>query len=171
MQGLGRRLTCVAEEIGKVNTFADIGTDHGKLIVYSLRNNIAKRVLAVDISQRSLTKAKELVDKTGYNDRVKFICGDGLTLLDEIPDAVVIAGMGGNEIVKIMSNRPMPTKYILVPHQDAHIVRDYLVNNAFDIKKDYVIFPEVRGLSWHLSSSSLVSLIYCCLTSRRTTST
>lgn len=140
MLKLGKRLTFVAEEIGKVDSFADIGTDHGKLIIYALRNNFAKRAFAVDISEGSLAKAKQLIESSDLSDRVSFKCGDGLTLLDEVPDVIVIAGMGGNEIVKIMTETPMPTKYVLMPHQDAPVVRKYLVDNGFALLKDYYIF-------------------------------
>lgn len=136
---LSARLQRAAEELGKVRTFADIGTDHGKLIVYALENEIAERAFAVDISCGSLEKARRAVKEHGLDERTDFFCGDGLTPLKQIPDAVVIAGMGGNETVKIISDRPMDTRYILLPHQDAHAVRRYLVRNGFDILKDYVI--------------------------------
>ena len=142
MQKLGKRLSYVAQEIGKVKSIADIGTDHGILIIYALEHGLADRAFAVDISSKSLAKAKNLACETGLDEMIDFFCGDGLDPLLEIPDVIIIAGMGGNEIVKILSNKKLLTKYILVPHQDAKEVRKYLVDNGFCILKDYIIFDE-----------------------------
>lgn len=136
---LSARLKCAAEELGNVRSFADIGTDHGKLIIYALEHGLTERAFAVDISDKSLSKARRNVEERSLSDKVSFICGDGLMKITELPEAIVIAGMGGNEIAKILSDRRMDTKYILLPHQDAHVVRKYLCSNGYSILKDYVI--------------------------------
>ncbi len=140
MLRIGKRLKSVAEEIGEVNTFADIGTDHGQLIIYALEHGYAKRAFAVDISEKSLSKAVSAIAEAGLSEKVDFFVGDGLTTLKEIPDVAVIAGMGGNEIVHILSSVSMDTKYILVPHSDAHVLREYLCSHGYKIEKDYVVF-------------------------------
>lgn len=140
MLRIGKRLKSVAEEIGEVNTFADIGTDHGQLIIYALEHGYAKRAFAVDISEKSLSKAVSAIAEAGLSEKVDFFVGDGLTTLKEIPDVAVIAGMGGNEIVHILSSVSMDTKYVLVPHSDAHVLREYLCSHGYKIEKDYVVF-------------------------------
>lgn len=139
MPFLSKRLRCVADEIGKVSSFADIGTDHGKLALYALRKGLCEKVFAVDISENSLKKARVQAENFNLSDKIEFICGDGLLALKEIPEAVVIAGMGGNEIVKILSERFLPTRYILMPHQDAHIVRLFMRKKGLRAIKDYVV--------------------------------
>ncbi|MBR1747962.1 MAG: SAM-dependent methyltransferase [Clostridia bacterium] len=139
MQKLSPRLQFVAGEIGKAKTIADIGTDHGKLIVYALENGLAERAFAVDISKKSLDKAKKNIEESGLSGKVDFFCGDGLLPLKEQPDVAIIAGMGGNEIVKILSEGHRADRLILVPHQDAYLVREYLLQNHYSIEKDYVI--------------------------------
>ncbi len=140
MPYLSKRLQSIVDEIGTVETLADIGTDHGKLVMYALGRGSAERAFAVDISPNSLIKAKRCAEEKGLSQKIEFLCGDGLKPLDEVPDVVVIAGMGGNEIVKILSERIIDTKFILVPHQDAHVVRRFLCENEFAIVKDFVIF-------------------------------
>lgn len=139
MAFLSKRLQCVAEEIGRVNSFADIGTDHGKLVLYALRKGLCEKVFAVDISANSLAKAKLEAENLNLAEKIEFICGDGLIPLRENPDVIVIAGMGGNEIVKILSDRLLPTKYIFMPHQDAHTVRLFMRKKGLKVLKDYVI--------------------------------
>ena len=139
MVKLSKRLQFVAQEIGTVDTIADIGTDHGKLIIYALEHGFAKRAFAVDISEKSLEKARRNIEEEGLGDRVVFFCGDGLNPLKIMPDVVVIAGMGGHETVKILSAGKRAEKLVLVPHQDAHVVRKYLAESGYDMEKDYVV--------------------------------
>ncbi len=139
MAFLSKRLRCVADEIGKADTVADIGTDHGKLALYALRKGICKKVIAVDISENSLQKARAQAENSNLSENIEFICGDGLLPLKEIPDVIVIAGMGGNEIVKILSDRFLPARYILMPHQDAHILRSFMREKGLRAIKDYVV--------------------------------
>ena len=136
---LSKRLLCAAREIGQTDVFADIGTDHGQLVSYALERGIAERAFAVDISPKSLRKAEQNIRERGLSDRVEFFCGDGLKPLREIPAVVVIAGMGGNETVKILSESLPPKKVVSIPHQDAHLVRRYLVENGYGLTADYIV--------------------------------
>ena len=77
MLRIGKRLKSVAEEIGEVNTFADIGTDHGQLIIYALEHGYAKRAFAVDISEKSLSKAVSAIAEAGLSEKVDFFVADG----------------------------------------------------------------------------------------------
>ena len=50
--------------------------------------------------------------------------------------------MGGNEITSILSQKDIAKTYILSPHQDAHVLRKYLNENAFTAVKDYVVYDK-----------------------------
>ena len=62
---------------------ADIGCDHGRLTAALLQQNICARVIATDISEPSLQKAKDLLGHVSLSDRVSFRAGDGLDPLSE----------------------------------------------------------------------------------------
>lgn len=53
------RLACLAGEITKGQTMADIGTDHGLLPLYLWERGICPRVIMCDISAPSLQKARD----------------------------------------------------------------------------------------------------------------
>lgn len=137
MLKLDKRLAAIASEVDG-ERLADIGADHGKIVVFCLQSGKAKRAYAVDISSKSLEKARMLAERCGVSDRVQFIEGDGLQKIEDA-DCVVIAGMGGYEIIKILSEKKLDTKYILVPHQDAAALRKFLSNNGFQAQKDYIV--------------------------------
>lgn len=133
-----KRLTAIINEVeGEV--LADIGCDHGKVAVYATLTNKVKKAIATDVSSSSIQKAVQLAQKYGVEDKITFVVGDGLSPILERPDTIIIAGMGANEIVKIIRHKYIDTRYIFVPHQDAHVLRTYLMQNDFCIHKDYVI--------------------------------
>lgn len=134
---LGGRLEAVLGEI-KGESMADIGTDHGKVAVSAILHEKAKRVIAADISESSLKKARVLAESYGIED-IEYLCSDGIKDLPYEPDSIVIAGMGGREIVSILQQRAVKSRLILMPHQDTWILRTYLLQKGVGIEKDFVV--------------------------------
>lgn len=141
MVTLSHRLKTILSEISAY-TCADIGCDHGKLIVSALSNNKIKIGYAIDISPDSLKKAEKLAQEENVLSRLYVLCGDGGSVLPQKVDFAVIAGMGANEIIHILSERDFSKKYLLSPHQDAQLLRRFLAKNDFYIIKDYIIFDK-----------------------------
>jgi tRNA (adenine22-N1)-methyltransferase len=50
---------------------ADIGCDHGRLSCALVQQGIARRCIAVDISEPSLKKTERLASRVGVSDRVE----------------------------------------------------------------------------------------------------
>ncbi|MDE6275176.1 MAG: class I SAM-dependent methyltransferase [Clostridia bacterium] len=136
---LGKRLTAVADEVdGK--RLADVGCDHGKVSVACLLAGKVERVIACDISSKSLQKAVDLAKEYQVKG-IEFRAGDGLQVIkDGEVDCVVIAGMGGNEIMSILSHIPQGIKrLVLSPHRNAIELRAFLSGKGVYIAKDYVV--------------------------------
>ena len=104
---LSKRLGVIAGYIEKGASVADIGTDHGYLPIYLAQHGLARRIIASDISERSLNPARRSAAKYGVEDKIKFIAAPGLSGIGEFDaDTVVIAGMGGETIIGILSGVP-----------------------------------------------------------------
>ncbi|MCH5163672.1 MAG: SAM-dependent methyltransferase [Clostridiales bacterium] len=128
------RLNEIFVLIHKTKIFADIGCDHGYLCKMVLDANKAERILAVDISQACLNKAKILLE-----DSAEYYLGDGLNPLgDIVPDITVISGMGGNTILHILEGRLLP-EVIISPQNDVYKVRDTLTSSGYKIIEDKVV--------------------------------
>ena len=101
---LSQRLFILAEMIIMGEPTADIGADHGELAKCLVEKQLAPRVIASELGdgpyQRLLTS---LNDSPGW-EMIEVRQGDGLTVLDpgEVVN-VVIAGLGGDAMVKILS--------------------------------------------------------------------
>lgn len=139
------RLQAIANEIEPCNCFADVGCDHGYISLYVLDRWKANRVVAIDVSLKCLEKTIRLLKSANIDDQAIFYNCNGLSRVREKPDEVLIAGMGGDEIIKILYDysrvRPLNTieNLILQPMKDIYAVRKWLNENGFAIVTDKVV--------------------------------
>lgn len=138
---LDYRLSEIASNVDG-HVICDIGCDHGKLSYHLLDNNIVDYVYISDISAPSLQKAIDLLNISNMQAKYQAIVSNGF---EAYPNGVsidnaVISGMGGNEIIKILSSSKTDVqKYVLQPQHNEYDVKVYLSQNGYDIKKDYII--------------------------------
>ena len=112
------------------DTLADIGCDHGKAGAEAIRRGLAQRVIFGDVSRQSLEKAKNLCAAEGAA-KVQFVCCDGCDGIDRA-DTLLIAGMGGKEIISILRKcRFVPKQLVLQPMRNQRELREYLKENWY----------------------------------------
>ena len=157
---LDERLALCASFVREYSKIADIGTDHAYLPVYLIKRGTANHAVAADVRLGPIKKKKKNISENGLSDRIKTVLSDGLEKIspDEADD-IVIAGMGGELIVKIIEAAPWlknSSKHlILQPMTRAEELREYLCREGFRIitekaciscKKSYsVILCEYDG--------------------------
>ena len=132
------RLEVLYSLIGSGKTFADVGCDHGYISKAVIDNNKFEKVILSDVSEKSLEKAKELLSQ--YGDKVEFIACDGFLGYTTTPDEAIIAGMGGEEIIKILSESKMPESLVLAPQKNTEKVRKFLLENGYRLEKDFTFY-------------------------------
>lgn len=131
------RLQRIAGMIRRGDRVADIGTDHAYLPVFLIKEGIAVEAFACDVSDGPLENARKTVEKSGVGG-ITLRKGDGLNAVtpDEV-DTVVIAGMGGDLIARILESSPWirNTRYelILQPMTAVEDLREYLCQNGFEV--------------------------------------
>lgn len=141
---ISKRLQTVAGMVTRGNKVADIGCDHAYISCYLIDNNISNRVIAMDINQGPIERAKENIIRFGYSEKIEIRKSDGLKKLkkDEV-DSVVIAGMGGALIIKILSDRMdivnNVRELILQPQSEIHKVRKKLEEFGFLIVQENMV--------------------------------
>ncbi len=137
------RLERIFSEIPTCSSFADVGCDHGFIAEKMILSGKAARVIVSDISEPSLQKAKKLLKKHIDSGKVAAICTDGLNGLPTDVEVVLIAGMGGEEIIKILtSSNFLPPVLILQPMKNVDKVRRTLFNLGYGIEKDYLFIDK-----------------------------
>ena len=135
---LSERLNFIIKSVENTSVLADIGTDHGYIPLYALKNGICSKAIAVDINKEPLDKAKLNAILEGMGDELEFRLGDGLAVLGQGEvDVTVIAGMGGNlirDILEAHTEKVNDMSYlILQPAQNPEVLREYLYNNNYEI--------------------------------------
>ena len=140
---LDERLSKIASLVD-YGTVADVGCDHGKLAYFLVSTDRAQKVVATDISEPSLKKAKELAFENGVQDVMLTRLGDGLDpIASGEVDTVVIAGLGGDVISGILAGARREGKvfkhFLLSPNTHPEKVRDEIQNSGHTIVFDDVL--------------------------------
>jgi len=135
-----QRINLLCSLILPSKTFADVGCDHGYCTQYALEKGLCERAIISDVSKGSLDKAKTLLSSYIEEGRVTAVLGDGFLGVPDDTDQVLIAGMGGYEIVQILSHPRygfMPRRFIFQPMHDASKLRRYVLENGGSIERDF----------------------------------
>lgn len=135
-----KRIETLCSLLKKAKTFADVGCDHGYCSEYMLKNDLCEKAILSDISKGSLAKAESLLSEYIANGRAVSVLGDGFWGVPVDTEEVLIAGMGGSEIVSILSDKKhgfMPQSFVFQPMHDAEKLRRYLIENGGDIERDF----------------------------------
>lgn len=144
---LSKRLKSVADFVTEGNRVADIGCDHAYTSIYLMENQIASHVIAMDINKGPLERAKKNIKLAGLESYIETRLSNGADKLEpEEVDTILIAGMGGNLMVNILSNRKPVidevSELILQPQSEIFLVRKYLEEIGFDIIEESMLIDE-----------------------------
>ena len=167
---LSDRLEAVASMVTPGARLCDVGCDHAYLPIRLCQRKVISNAIGMDIRSGPLSAAREHVRDAGLTDHIELRLSDGLqSLQKEEADTVVITGMGGRLIVRIMDEAPFSPgdipNWILGPQSDVDIVRGFLETHALHIidermvKEDghrYPIILATPGCGKPLTESEIV---------------
>ncbi|MBQ4283861.1 MAG: SAM-dependent methyltransferase [Lachnospira sp.] len=144
---ISKRLQKVASLVKQGNVVADIGTDHGYLPIYIVKNGVSDKVIAMDVRKGPLQKAVENVASYGVKDNIDIRLSDGLEKLSKNEaDTITICGMGGRLIQSILekgkSKYNAKTQLIVSPQSEIRDFRKYLLDEGFHISGEYMLREE-----------------------------
>lgn len=138
------RLECIVSMVDKCKTAADIGTDHGYVAEMLLNKGLCEYIIATDLNEGPLNRAKEHLFNVNLQEKCDFRLGSGLTVLKEgEADTIIIAGMGGDLISDIIKTSKdiaqNATQLILQPMTAVDTLRRYLSENEFIIIDEKIV--------------------------------
>ena len=138
---ISKRLLCCASMVTPGSRVADIGTDHGYLGIYLLQTSAARHVIACDLRKDPLENARRNAKLFGVDGEMELRLSDGLEKIrpDEV-DTVVMAGMGGDLIQRILSQCPWRKReelqFVLQPQSAGNVLRRWLCEDGFEIRRE-----------------------------------
>ena len=135
---LDGRLSVCASLVRKGAKLADVGTDHAYLPVWLAKNGLISSAVASDVRQKPLLSGAENIERFGCGDIVTTRLCSGLDgVMPEEADDIVIAGMGGELIAKIIADaswlRSPEKRLILQPMTKEFFLRRFLCESGFEI--------------------------------------
>ncbi|CAB1240687.1 tRNA (adenine(22)-N(1))-methyltransferase TrmK [Clostridium sp. MT-14] len=143
------RLKAVAQMVDDCQCAADIGTDHGYIPIYLIKNHICSRAIASDINVGPIKRAILNVRFENLEDKIDCRIGEGLsTIRPGEAEEIVIAGMGGNLIANIIEDHvdvfKKSNSFILQPMQNSEVLREYIYKKGFKIIDEELCIDENR---------------------------
>lgn len=148
---IDNRLKMIADMVSRRGTFLDVGTDHGYLPIYLIKNGSVENAIASDVSKGSLAKAVDEVKKEKIQEKIETRLGSGLMVIkpEDKLDTIVLAGMGGILISQLIEERLEYIKandieFIVQPVQSPESVRKFFEKEKFTIIEEKLAKAEGR---------------------------
>lgn len=143
MVKLSKRMEAVAALVTSDGVLADVGTDHGYVAIALVQRGM-RRAIAMDINRGPLERARQNIAAHGLQDRIETRLSDGVRELScGEADSVLIAGMGGELILHILTEGEAVCRQagelILQPQSDIRKVREYLRRNRYRIAAEDMV--------------------------------
>lgn len=144
---ISRRLNRLAELVTEGSRLADVGTDHGYVPLCLCREKKIPSAIAMDINEGPLKRAKSHIADAGLENYIETRLSDGLhELRGGEADTVLIAGMGGALMVRILTEGTRALmgvrELVLQPQSEIDEVRRWLCTHGWHIMKEDILLDE-----------------------------
>lgn len=139
---ISKRLNKLVDLI-EYSTLGDIACDHGFISILACANKNITKSIACDLNKDPLSKCEQNAKQYGYSDIISTRLFDGLKGLESSEvETIIIAGIGGNLMHKILTEREEVVKsskqLILQPQSDVELVRKYISQFNFNIRESFL---------------------------------
>ena len=116
---LSKRLKIIHDMVPK-SVVADIGSDHGKLMIALAQSGKVKKGFAVENKEGPFERLRSNLIRYHVNDMITPLFSDGIKDITRDVSTIVIAGMGGQTIVNILKAHPEKLISVQTIIIDAH---------------------------------------------------
>ena len=116
---LSKRLQAIYDMV-PCGIVADVGSDHGKLIISLFENGLISKGYAIENKVGPFNRLKKAIEENNASEGIIPMLSDGISELPSDVDIVVIAGMGGFNVIDILKKYPGKLKNVRTIIVDAH---------------------------------------------------
>ena len=141
---LPKRLETIIERMPDSGCLADIGCDHAYVAIEAVRRGRAARALACDVRKGPLQQAAEHILCAGLAGKIETRLSDGLEkVAPGEADTVVVAGMGGPLMERILQGRLGDfAHFVLSPQSEIPHFRRFLLAEGMQIDEETMLIDE-----------------------------
>ena len=134
-KNISARLKEISEYISLDDRVADIGSDHGYLLLLLLDKG-CKRLLGIENKNGPFLHLKENLNQY-LNDKIEVSFSDGLSYLPADINTLAFAGMGGKNIISILSNNESKLEQIEKIVVSKERLSRWIQNSVIKRQKNY----------------------------------
>ena len=142
---ISKRLNKIVDFIDEGHDVADIGSDHGLVLLLLSKKGFKANVLGVENKPgpyENLSKTVKTINKPNF----QCILGNGLENLTENYKTVILAGMGYSTIKSIIEANldkiDFINTFIVDSHTNQDEIRRFFVNLGFNIVKEEIVYED-----------------------------
>lgn len=141
---LPKRLETIIERMPDSGCLADVGCDHAYVAIEAVRRGRAARALACDVRKGPLQQAAEHILCAGLAGKIETRLSDGLEkVAPGEADTVVVAGMGGPLMERILQGRLGEfAHFVLSPQSEIPHFRRFLLAEGMQIDEETMLIDE-----------------------------
>lgn len=169
---LSKRLQMVVDLVPEKEgiKLAEIGCDHAYCSIYLAKKRLVKTAFAMDVRKGPLQAAQENISRFSAGAYVNTRLSDGFEkLLPGEADAAMLAGMGGDLMIKLISrhfemcekagDKELSCKYLILQPQ-THIgdVRVFLRENGYEIKAEEMCIDAGKYYTAFMAEKNVIVL-------------
>lgn len=140
---ISKRLTMILGLVQPCTVLADIGTDHGYLALEALQTKVTQRVIAADVRSGPLRQAQKTFAEANVFENVSYVLSDGIRVVPDPVDCVVIGGMGADVILKIITQDLERFKYIpqiiVQANTKQPLLRQSMAELGFEMRDEHIV--------------------------------
>ena len=144
MNKLSKRLEMVARLVPNGTKCADIGADHGYLIIDLFKSRQIQSGYACENKVGPYNNLKKNIEINNLQEYIYADLSDGIRTLPSDIDTVIIAGMGGDTVCKIIEDSidklDQIDNFIISSHTKMDEVRKFLMNHNYHIIEEDACF-------------------------------
>jgi len=143
---LSKRLACVASFVTSGSFIADVGSDHAQLPLFLLSEGKIRGAMAIENKVGPYERMEKAVRSSPYQDKIILSLSDGISVLSPKADTLVLAGMGGPLIERILEEGSGKLGQIKAMVIDAHSERPHLIakvaNFGYEVEQESFFFDQ-----------------------------
>ena len=140
---ISHRIKTIASFVTENSKVINIGSDHALLEIYLVKTKKPAKVIASDINPNALKQGLTNINKYQVANKIILREEDGLKAIDPDIDTVIISGLGGSTICRILTTDKALLKnvkhIILQPNSDLYEVRKKVVALGYVIDEEEIL--------------------------------
>ena len=141
---LSKRLETIVRFINDDDRVVDVGCDHGYLDIYLALNRKNTTIIATDISKDVIKATMDNINRYKVSNKVTVYCTDGTNNIKEKYDTLVIAGMGSNNIIKIVENSLKVNKLVISSSNNWSTVRKKISTFGYYLSDEILVYENKK---------------------------